>query len=138
MIDVIGNKYVVALIFPLLMILCGAFVKKLAKSSGWQKSDFYFGNELILSTIGASLLNLYDLTKTVQTVTTVNQVVNQYIGTTSFLAFSLFVLLGIMSFHQDWEGRTGNPKGQIWVLCIGCNLVGILFFASFVLWIKGV
>ncbi|EMW0867822.1 hypothetical protein ACYB7H_13960 [Klebsiella pneumoniae] len=138
MLAIIGNKYFVALVFPLLMILCGAFVKKIARTSGWQKSDFYFGNELILSTIGASLLNLYDLTKVVQTTQTVSEIVNQYLGTTSFLVFSFFTLLGVMSFHQDWEGRTGNPKAQFWVLCVACNLVGMVFFAVFVLWIKGV
>ncbi|HDC4602575.1 TPA: hypothetical protein O8U20_004057 [Enterobacter cloacae] len=138
MLSVLGNKYFVALVFPLMMILCGGVIKKLARSSFWQKSDFYFGGELILAAMGAALLNLYDLTSLVKSPMLPAEMVNKYLWTTSFIIICFVTLLLVVSVHQDLEKRTGSPRLQFWVLGPLFNFIGVFLFAAFVMWIKGV
>jgi len=136
--DFFGNKYFVAIAFPLILLLCGAFVKKIGRSNGWKKSDFYLGNELLLSSIGAALLNVYDLTKAANKTDIPNSYVGDFWASAGFLVVSFFTLMVIVSFHQDWESRTSRSRWQFFWLGIFCNSIGIFFFAGFVIWVKGV
>lgn len=133
------NSYLIAVGIPLILLLCGAIAKKLVRGGGWKYSDFFLGVELALAALGSAMVYFYDLQKlgAVQASSPVS--VSDKIGATaSFLAIAFFLLLWILSTHQDWEGRTQNPQGQIVWLGVISNGVGIALFASFVMLVKGV
>jgi phosphatidylglycerophosphate synthase len=133
------NQYVVAIVIPLLLLFCGALAKKLVRGGGWKTTDFFLGVELALSALGSAMVYLYDLQKTASSGgQTAVSLPGKMVATSSFLAISFFLLLWILSTHQDWEGRNQNPRGQFLWLGIGGNLVGILLYASFVMLVKGV
>ncbi len=133
------NPYLIALGIPLLLILCGAFAKKLVRGPGWQRSDFFLGVELSLAAMASALVYVFDLSKL-----TTNQIdsmasLSQKIATTAFfIALCFFLLLWILSTHQDWEKRIQNPRGQLIWLAVIANLVGSGLLAAFVLLVKGV
>lgn len=133
------NSYLVALGIPLILLLCGALAKKLVRGGGWKTTDFFLGVELALAALGSAMVYFYDLQKLPPSVPGTAVTVADKIGTTaSFLAISFFLLLWVLSTHQDWEGRTSNQKGQIVWLGFISNGVGIALFAGFVMLVKGV
>lgn len=133
------NPYVIALVIPLLLLLCGAVAKKLVRGGGWKSTDFFLGVELALSALGSAMVYLYDLQKTASSSSQhAVSLPGKMVATSSFLAISFFLLLWILSTHQDWEGKNQNPRGQLLWLGIGGNLVGVLLYASFVMFVKGV
>jgi len=133
------NPYTVALGIPLILICCGALAKKLVRGGGWKRTDFYLGVELALSALGSAMVYLYDLQKAGSSGSLANSLLpSKMVATSSFLAISFFLLLWILSTHQDWEGRNQNPRGQFLLLGIGVNAVGVLLYASFVMLVKGV
>lgn len=133
------NQYVIALVIPLLLLLCGAVAKKLVRGGGWKSTDFFLGVELALSALGSAMVYLYDLQKSASGSSQHAVLLpGKMVATSSFLAISFFLLLWILSTHQDWEGKNQNPRGQLLWLGIGGNLVGVLLYASFVMFVKGV
>ncbi len=135
----LNNPYLVAVGIPLLLMLCGALAKKLVRGGGWKKSDFFLGVELSLASLGSAMVYFYDLQKLPSPAQQLSQNVGDKIGATAtFLAISFFLLLLVLSTHQDWESRVTNPRGQILMLGILSNGVGIGLFAVFVLLVKGV
>lgn len=133
------NSYLIAVGIPLILLLCGAIAKKLVRGGGWKYSDFFLGVELALAALGSAMVYFYDLQKlgAVQVSSPVS-VSDKISATASFLAIAFFLLLWILSTHQDWEGRTQNPRAQIVWLGLISNGVGIALFASFVMLVKGV
>ena len=132
------NRYLIAVGIPVILICCGAFAKKLVRGSSWQQSDFYLGVELSLSAIAAALVYIFDLAKIIS-IQSENDIILQQkmIATASFLVICFFLLLWILSTHQDWEKRTQNPIGQIiWLMFIS-NIIGVGLMAAFVLLVKG-
>ncbi|WP_292987951.1 hypothetical protein [Pantoea sp.] len=125
---------------PLLLILCGAIIKKLVRSTSWTRKDFYFGSELTLTALGAALLNLYDLANAAKgKISSLKDNLLQLFSINAgFVLFSLVILLVLVALHQDWENRTGNVTGQFLRLTVAGNLIGIFMFACFVIWVKGV
>ena len=135
----LNNPYLVAVGIPLLLMLCGALAKKLVRGGGWKKSDFFLGVELSLASLGSAMVYFYDLQKLpIPTQQLVPSVGDKIGATATFLAISFFLLLLVLSTHQDWESRTANPKGQILMLGVVSNGIGIALFAFFVLLVKGV
>jgi hypothetical protein len=136
---VLTNPYVIALGIPLVLIVCGALAKKLVRGSTWQQSDFFLGVELSLAAMGSALVYVFDLSKLATSPVTGTAALPQKIAATaSFTALCFFLLLWILSTHQDWEKRTQNPRGQLVWLAIICNLIGGGLLAAFVLFVKGV
>lgn len=129
------NSYLVALGIPILLILSGAVAKKLVRGSGWRLKDFYLGVEISLAALGAALIHIFDLNKQQLNGALLG---DQLVATASFLAISFFLLLWVLSTHQDWEARTQNETGQIIWLGGVSNIIGILLFGSFVMLVKGV
>jgi hypothetical protein len=128
------NRYVVAVGIPLLLLLCGALAKKLVRGGGWRANDFFLGVELSLASLGSAMVYFYDLQKLPPALN-----IGDKIGATAtFLAISFFLLLWVLSTHQDWEARTTNRRGQIFMLGVLSNGVGVTLFAGFVLIVKGV
>jgi len=136
---VLTNPYLIAIGIPLLLIVCGAFAKKLVRGSKWQNTDFFLGVELSLAAMASALVYVFDLTKltSVQS-STISSLMQKMVATASFLALCFFLLLLILSIHQDWEKRSQNPRGQFVWLGIIANLVGAGLLAAFVLLVKGV
>jgi hypothetical protein len=133
------NPYLVAVGIPLLLMLCGALAKKLVRGGGWKLTDFFLGVELSLASLGSAMVYFYDLQKLPMPGQPAVAGLGDKIGATAtFLAISFFLLLWVLSTHQDWETRTTNKKGQVLMLGLLSNGVGIALFAGFVLLVKGV
>jgi hypothetical protein len=136
---VLTNPYLIALGIPLILILCGALAKKLVRGSAWQRADFFLGVELSLSAMASALVYVFDLAKLTLSQTGVPASLPQKIAATaSFLALCFFLLLWVLSTHQDWEGRSQNPRSQFVWLAVIANLIGAGLLATFVLFVKGV
>lgn len=133
------NPYLIALGIPLILIFCGGLAKKLVRGSAWQRSDFFLGVELSLAAMAAALVYVFDLAKlTVQQTGAPSSLPQKIAAAASFLALCFFLLLWILSTHQDWEKRSQNPRGQFVWLALIANLVGAGLLATFVLFVKGV
>lgn len=130
------NPYIIALVVPIVLILCSAVAKKLVRGSGWQRSDFFLGVELSLAAMAAGLVNLLDLTK--PALKGVNQLSAQKTAETAvFVAICFFLLLWVLSTHQDWERRPQSPKGQVIWLGVISNVIGAGLMIAFILYVKG-
>ena len=68
----------------------------------------------------------------------VQQLTNNIASTASFLVIAFFLLLFVLSTHQDWEPKTHDERGQLIWLGGVCNLIGILMFGAFVMLVKGI
>jgi len=132
------NTYLVALGIPLILLLCGAIARKLVRGNGWMKSDFFLGVELALAALGSAMVYYYDLQKLGAAARGDPAVADKIGATTSFLAIAFFLLLWVLSTHQDWHARTQNPRGQLIWLGFISNFIGIALFAAFVMLVKGV
>lgn len=108
------NPYLIAIGIPLVLIICGAFARKLVRGSAWQPSDFFLGVELSLAALASALVYIFDLAQlSVSQGDGLTSIPRQLAATASFLALSFFLLLWILSTHQDWERRSQNPRGQL-------------------------
>lgn len=133
----LANSYITAIVVPILLILCSAVAKKLVRGSAWQRSDFFLGVELSLAAMAAGLVNFLDLSK--PALANASQLSPQKTTETAvFVAICFFLLLWILSTHQDWEKRAQNTKGQIVWLGVISNLVGAGLMVAFILYVKGV
>lgn len=133
------NPYLIALGIPLVLIISGAMAKKLVRGSAWQRSDFFLGVELSLAAMASALVYIFDLTQAAQAqAASAGQAPQKITATASFLALCFFILLWVLSTHQDWEQRSQNPRGQFVWLVVIANLVGAGLLAAFVLYVKGV
>ena len=133
------NPYTIAIGIPLVLIFCGALAKKLVRGSVWRPSDFFLGVELSLAAMASALVYVFDLSRLTGTQSTSGaSVPGKMAATASFLALCFFLLLWVLSTHQDWEKRSQNPGGQFVWLGIITNLVGAGLLAAFVLFVKGV
>ena len=133
----LANPYITAIVVPLILILCSAVAKKLVRGSTWQRSDFFLGVELSLAAMAAGLVHFLDLTK--PAMTNAAQLSPQKTTETAvFVAICFFLLLWILSTHQDWEKRPQNARGQVIWLGIISNLVGAGLMVAFILYVKGI
>ena len=136
---VLNNPYLVALGIPLILIFSGALAKKLVRGSEWQRTDFFLGVELSLAAMASSLVYLFDLAKVmVDGKSPVAMVSERMVASASFLALCFFILLWVLSVHQDWERRVQNQTGQLMWLTLIANFVAAGLLAAFVLLVKGV
>ena len=131
------NSYITAIVVPLLLILCSAVAKKLVRGSSWQRSDFFLGVELSLAAMASGLVNFIDLSKPALANTALLSP-QKTTETAVFVAICFFLLLWILSTHQDWEKRTQNVTGQIVWLGVISNLVGAGLMVAFILYVKGI
>ncbi len=89
--------------------------------------------------MASALVYVFDLSKLSSVpVTQGNPLDSKIAATATFLALCFFLLLWVLSTHQDWEKRTQNTKGQIIWLGGISNLIGAGLLAAFVLFVKGV
>jgi len=135
----LNNPYIIALGIPLILMISGALAKKLVRGSKWERFDFFLGVEFTLATMSSALIYIFDLVKLgLQPSVGSSSLMNKLAATASFIALTFFLLLWVLSTHQDWVKRNNNPRGQIIWLGIIANLIGAGLLAAFVLWVKGV
>jgi hypothetical protein len=138
-VTLLNNPYLVALGIPLILIFSGALAKKLIRGSEWRRTDFFWGVELALAAMASALVYLFDLAKvTLDGSSPAATVSERMVATASFLALCFFILLWVLSVHQDWERRSQNPTGQHLWLTFVANLVAAGLLAAFILLVKGV
>ncbi|WP_137111514.1 hypothetical protein [Rhodobacter sp. SY28-1] len=124
-------NYVIALGIPLVLILLGALAKKLVRGTTWEARDFFLGVELSISAVSSALIYIFELSKSVT-----GQEKSISLGI--FTATSLLLFFAVMAFHQDWEKKPQDIKGQrIWLGGV-CNLIGVVLLSGFVLFVKGI
>jgi hypothetical protein len=132
--ELLRDKYVIAVVIPLILVAVGAVVRKLSEGNPWKLDYFYLGPELTLSSLGTSMLSLYDLVKD-ESIEVDQGKINTNI---SFMVIGLLLLLVVTSIHQDYEGQTQNRHGQrVWLGGVS-NAIGFLFFVAFIVFVKGV
>src|SRR2546430_14156426 len=60
--QLLSNRFVVALVVPLLLFLAGGFGKKLVRSEkNWHRKDWYLGVDAALAAFSAALIYLFDV-----------------------------------------------------------------------------
>lgn len=139
--NLLTNTYVVALGVPIILLFCGAFGKKIVRGNKWKRHDFFLGVQIMLGAITTSLIRLVDIAGQ-----PVNQAVsidntpfrNSITATTVYLALAFVLFLVVVSTHQDWEKKNSDPNGQIIVLVVTTNLLGILMIAAYIFLVKGI
>jgi hypothetical protein len=132
--------------------MSGAVARKLIRGPGWRRTDFFLGVELSLAAIAAALVYAFDLAQlsasqpidpNALTISDANAITDselkkRFTATASFLGICFFLLLWVMSTHQDWERRPQNIRGQVVWLGGLANAVGAGLLVAFVLLVKGV
>lgn len=95
--------------------------------------------ELSLAAMASSLVYIFDLSKLPNSTPEQISIINSKIAdNATFLAVCFFMLLWVLTTHQDWEKRRQNTRGQIMWLGIITNLIGASLITIFVLVVKGV
>src|SRR5205807_678871 len=94
------------------LLLCGAIAKKLVRGTGWEKKDFFLGVELTLAAMSSGMLYIFELVQPPPSTTQAALDPNKILYTGLFLVVCFFLLLWVLSTHQDWERRTGE-RGQV-------------------------
>lgn len=130
------NPYITAIVIPIVLILCSAVAKKLVRGSGWQRSDFFLGVELSLAAMASGLVNFLDLSRPALSGNSPLSP-QKTTETAVFVALCFFLLLWVLSTHQDWERRPQSPVGQIIWLGVISNLIGAGLMIAFILYVKG-
>ncbi|ETR73135.1 MAG: hypothetical protein OMM_07132 [Candidatus Magnetoglobus multicellularis str. Araruama] len=117
----------------------GAVAKKIIRGSSWQRHDFFLGVEFTLATMSSALIYLFDLIKIISESTENSEsMLTKFTATAAFIALIFFLLLYVLSMHQDWQKKDNSPKGQIIRLGIIANVIGSGLLAFFILFVKGV
>lgn len=96
----------------------------------------FLGVELSLSAMTAAMVFIFDLAVSLNGGAQSED--SKLAATGGFLALSFFLLLWVMSTHQDWEPRNDAPRKQIAWLGVFSNAIGASLLVTFVLLIKGV
>ncbi len=133
---VLLHPYFMAVVIPIILLLCGAFARKLVRGSTWERRDFYLGVEFTLAALSAALVNLFDLAKQMQQAAPPPGLANQLAATAGFACVTFLILLWVLATHRDWEKRAEG--GQFLRLGILSNVAGSGLMCAFVLIIKGV
>lgn len=135
----LNNPYIIAIVTPIILLFSGSLAKKLVRGSNWERFDFFLGVEFTLASMSSALIYFFELVHASNN-SQINSttVMNKIAATATFVAITFFLLLWVLSTHQDWQKRNNNPCGQIIWLGIIANLVGAGLLAAFILWVKGV
>ena len=92
-----------------------------------------------LAAMSSALIYVSDLVKLGSDNSTIPKgLMNKFAATAAFIALAFFLLLWILSTHQDWQRRNNNPRGQIFWLGVIANIIGAGLLATFVLLVKGI
>jgi len=86
---------------------------------------YLLGVEFTLATMSSSLIYRFDLMKNISESTeNTESMLTKFTATAAFIALIIFLLLYVLSMHQDWQKKDNIPKGQIIRLGIIANVIG--------------
>lgn len=128
--------YWTAWAIPFLLIGVDGAIRKLVKHKPWHWRHFHCGIDLSLAVLGAVLANFLDLSKEMTADAAKGhqaEYVSRFGWTGVGTALVLFLLLVIAGFHQDFEDEKTYKLGQVLVVLILCNFLGLMLAAGFVL-----
>jgi hypothetical protein len=111
---------------PLVLILVSSTTRKLIEGIPWHRRHFYLGIDLTIYFLAACLVNVADLAKDRSNQGTA------YIWTSCMIALAIVILFVQAAFHQEWEKDEKSPTGQVFVLCLASNGVGLVLLYAFV------
>ena len=138
--EILTNRFVVALLVPLLLFLAGGLGKKLVRGErDWQWQDWYLGVDASLAALSAAVIHIFEITRLKQIAPTQSELYDrQQAASGVFIAFSFFMFLYVLSIHQNWERTDSNPcRQKVW-LVLASNLIGLGLMFGFILVVKGV
>lgn len=138
--ELLTNRFVIALLVPTLLFLAGGFGKKLVRGSrDWHRKDWYLGIDATLAAMSAALINIFEIARLKKIVPNDSGLYDkQQVATAVFIAISFFMFLYVLSVHQNWESKSRNARAQkFWLLGLA-NLIGLGLMFVFVLIVKGV
>lgn len=135
--SLLTNKFTIAVFVPLILIISGTLVKKLArKKRGWSPDDWFLGLELCLATLSSTVLHLCDVSS--MPPMSVPGMQAQMMSTSTFLAFTLAGLFLVTSYRQDWHGSRRAPRRRVFWLAGVCNLIGATLLFTFIILVRGI
>lgn len=124
--DIDKYAYWVSFAIPLVLIAVSCSSRKLIESKPWNRKHFYLGLDLTIYFLAACLVNVADLAKSPVATP------QKYIVTLCLTLLATVLLWVLTAIHQEWEKDQKTPTGQIYVLCIASNLVGVVMLYGFV------
>jgi len=133
---ILVNKYVIAFVVPIILIVCGGVIKKLVRgTSSWQAKDFYLGIEMLFAAFTSAIFNIISVSNAAYTGTIQHTGASPQtiLESAIFLVFAFFMLLIVMGIHQ-WQENSGNEEKvkKFWMGYI-CNAIGTAVLAVFYL-----
>lgn len=131
------DPLIVAVVVPLLLFLTGGFGKKLVRAeNNWHRKDFYLGVDVALATMSATLIHLFDITRSITELNALEHT-SKLVASGVFLAISFFLFMLILGVHQNWESQN-RQRGEQWFwLVFASNSVSLGFMSFFIIVIKG-
>jgi len=126
--------YWAAYVIPFALIVITATAEKIVEKKAWHWKHFYRGLDLMVTVLGASLVNLLDVSKMADA----DKRMMAAIWTVAFVVASFSLVFVITSLHQDWGAEDRFGRGQVLLLGFASNGVGIALAWGFVqLKVKG-
>jgi hypothetical protein len=118
--------YWVSFAIPLVLIVVSCSSRKLIESKPWHRKHFYLGLDLTIYFLAACLVNIADLAKSPVATP------QKYITTLCLTIIATVLLWVLAAIHQEWEKDEKTATGQIYVLCVASNVVGVVMLYGFV------
>jgi len=127
----LGNKYVVAFVVPLILILCGGIIKKLVRGApSWKTKDFYLGIEMLFAAFTSAIFNIISISRELPSITRPTGLIFiSILHSAVFLVFAFCMLLIVMGIHQWQENTNNTEKVKDFWLGLICNIFGVAVLA---------
>ena len=119
--------YLSIFIIPVVMLLIGAFGKKVARGKGWRRTDFALGADLTLTVLSLSLINVLDIAKEGAENGAMRLLMTVFLVVCCFCFFTIN-----LAWQQEHEvASDGASRGQVIWLLGASNLVGLGLMVAF-------
>jgi hypothetical protein len=139
MVEILIHPYTIAIVVPIVLGTTGAVAKKIARKTGWERKDWFFGIEFMLVALSSAFVYFFDIGKKLNDATneTAKMELQKLLTFNALFTIGAFVfLLLVLSIHQDWENSNESGKQAFW--CVLSNFLGGAFISAFILLVKGV
>jgi hypothetical protein len=136
MAGLLTNKYFVAVVTPIALLILGALGKAIIRRE-FNRAIWFLGFEAALTALYAGVVYLYDVAKDKQLLGDGNKLMIL----AGFLLWAFITFFSVTLFHMFWEHedkRLRKPVRQFLVLGVISNALGFGLLLAFVLLVKGV
>jgi small-conductance mechanosensitive channel len=124
--DIDKLAYLVSFSVPVWLMVVSCTTRKVIEGVPFNRKHFYLGLDLTIYFLTACLINVADLARSHTLIAT------SYIWTLCLTILAVVILWVQVAFHQEWEKDAKSPTGQIIVLCVASNGVGLTLLFGFV------